>query len=49
MSDYMLDVVIDGKSNKQMLQTIPNTLVVRFYKVDHADDVLTLLAEKVLK
>ena len=48
MSDYMLDVVIDGVSHKEMLSAIPTTLVVRFYKVDHTED-LTLLAEKVLK
>jgi hypothetical protein len=44
----MLDVVIDGKSNRQMLSAIPTTLVVRFYSVEHAETV-TLLAEKVLK
>jgi len=48
MSDYMLDVVIDGKSNKQMLSAIPATVVVRFYRIDRTED-LTLLAEKVLK
>ena len=48
MSDYMLDVVIDGKSDKRMLSAIPDSLVVRFYEVEHSETV-TLLAEKVLK
>lgn len=45
----MLEIVIDGKSNKQMMSAIPTTLLVRLYKVDHVEDEVTLLTEKVLK
>ena len=48
MSDYLLETVIDGKSSKVMLSAIPNSLVVRFYRVDRTEDQV-MLVEKVLK
>ena len=48
MSDYMLEVEIDGKPNRTMLSAIPASVIVRFYRVDRTED-LVVLAEKVLK
>ena len=48
MSDYMLEVETDGKVDRRMLEAIPDSVIVRFYRVDRTED-LVVLAEKVLK
>lgn len=48
MTSYMLEVVIDGKPSRVSLSTMPQNIVVRFYSVPDAPEVV-LLAEKVLK
>lgn len=46
--NYMLEIVVDGKPSKMMLDAVPQSVVVRFYEVVQAET-LTMLAEKVLK
>ncbi len=48
MSDYMLEVEIDGVKAKTMLSAVPSSVIVRFYRVDRTED-LVILAEQVLK
>lgn len=45
---YMMEVEIDGKVNRIMLESMPASVKVRLYMVEQHED-LTLVAEKVLK
>ncbi len=45
MSEFMLELIIDGKSKKEMLDAIPTTMTVRLWQVDRTQTT-TMLAEK---
>lgn len=45
---YMLEVEIDGKVERRMLGSMPESIIARLYDVEQTEE-LTLLGEKVLK
>ena len=45
---YMFEVEIDGKVERKMLESMPESIIARLYDVNQTVD-LTLLGEKVLK
>ena len=47
MSDWMLEMVIDGKAERTMLSEVPTSIVLRLYRVDRTEE-QTVVAEKVV-